>query len=392
MRPKKLDQLVSNLETQPSEGLDRRIAAMIAQAAEQRSGTGLPASAVWRRIMQSKTAQVAALIAIVLISIVVFQLFDSSASVTWAGVIDPLMTAETAVFNIVTRLQDATIEAKIMVMGQRIRYEMESAQGPPIVIFDAERLEMLTLVPERKAAVLVDMTDLVDQAPENYLASIRNVINELESDPNASIERLADVELDGRNAIVFRAQNDDGEMTVWADPETLLPIRLEQRLSGLSVTSTDFQFDPELDPALFSTEIPAGYSTASSQMRSDNATEEKALEGLRIWAQILEDNQFPPDLSTATYQKMPGLRKKLREGTLTLTTQEKLDMAMKIAPFSQFLATLKPEQDWQYVGGGVAFGDASQPVCWYKPIGSETYRVVFGDLSIKEMPKEDLPK
>jgi len=392
MRPKKLDELILNLETQPSESLDRRIAALITQAAKQSSGTGPPALALWRRIMQSKTTKIAAVIAIVLASIVALHLFDSTTSVTWAGVIDPLMTADTAVFNVVIRFQGAMTEAKLMVMGQRIRYELESSQGPPIVIFDAERLQMLSLIPEQKQAVLVDLTNLAEEAPENYLESIRDVIKELENDPNASIDRLPDSEVDGRNAIVFRAKNGNDAMTVWADPETLLPIRLEQIQNGFNIVYTDFQFDVALDPSLFSTDIPAGYSTASSQMDFDDSTEKKAMEGLGIWAQILEDNQFPEDLTTATYQKMPGLRRKLKDGTLTLSTQEKLDIAMKILPFGQFLWSLKPEQDWHYVGAGVPFGDAGKAVCWYKPIGSETYRVVYGDLSVKELDAEDLPK
>ncbi len=30
-------------------------------------------------------------------------------------------------------------------------------------------------------------------------------------------------------------------------------------------------------------------------------------------------------------------------------------------------------------------------VCWYRPKGSRTYRVVYGDLSVKEIEPEDLP-
>jgi hypothetical protein len=30
-------------------------------------------------------------------------------------------------------------------------------------------------------------------------------------------------------------------------------------------------------------------------------------------------------------------------------------------------------------------------VCWYKPVGSQTYRVVYGDLSVRDVAPEDLP-
>ena len=37
-------------------------------------------------------------------------------------------------------------------------------------------------------------------------------------------------------------------------------------------------------------------------------------------------------------------------------------------------------------------GNASKAVFWLRPKGSETYKVIYGDLSIKEVAKADLPK
>jgi hypothetical protein len=254
---------------------------------------------------------------------------------------------------------------------------------------------MLQLFPDKKQACLIDFNDLPDEYSENLLESMRNAIRELQDDPNVSIDRLPDSVVDGRNAVGFHAKSAQDEVTVWADPETLLPIRLEQIQYGLklNIVCTNFQFDVELDPSLFSMDIPEGYRTASGQWDFGESSEKALLEGLRLWAQVLEDNQFPEDLSGATYLKMPGIKKKLRNGTLKLSRQQGLDMALNVmAPFFQFVTSLKPEQDWHYVGASVPFGDASKPVCWYKPIGSKTYRVVYGDLSVKDLPKEDLPK
>ena len=43
------------------------------------------------------------------------------------------------------------------------------------------------------------------------------------------------------------------------------------------------------------------------------------------------------------------------------------------------------------MGKGVKLGDNSRVVCWYRPKGSMTYRVVYGDLSIKDVATKDLP-
>ena len=44
------------------------------------------------------------------------------------------------------------------------------------------------------------------------------------------------------------------------------------------------------------------------------------------------------------------------------------------------------------VGEDVEFGDADTPVCWWKPPGSKTYRVIYGDLSIRDVEPNDLPE
>jgi len=42
-------------------------------------------------------------------------------------------------------------------------------------------------------------------------------------------------------------------------------------------------------------------------------------------------------------------------------------------------------------GEDVRLGDASKAVCWWKPAGSSVYRVVYGDLSIRDVAPGDLP-
>ena len=65
--------------------------------------------------------------------------------------------------------------------------------------------------------------------------------------------------------------------------------------------------------------------------------------------------------------------------------------AAKLTRMMMFIQA-KGGQTWRYVGDGVQLGDGQTPVCWYKPKDSETYRVVYGDLSVKDVPAEDLPE
>ena len=56
-----------------------------------------------------------------------------------------------------------------------------------------------------------------------------------------------------------------------------------------------------------------------------------------------------------------------------------------------FITQQIAEGSWKYLGTGVKLGDKDRMVCWYRPKGSRTYRVVHGDLSIKDVEPEDLP-
>ena len=57
-----------------------------------------------------------------------------------------------------------------------------------------------------------------------------------------------------------------------------------------------------------------------------------------------------------------------------------------------FLQLLEPEGKYHYAGKGVKLGDADTAIFWYRPEGSDTYRVIYGDLSVKEVAPENLPK
>ncbi len=45
----------------------------------------------------------------------------------------------------------------------------------------------------------------------------------------------------------------------------------------------------------------------------------------------------------------------------------------------------------RYAGKNVELGDAETAIFWYRPKDSETYKVIYGDLSIEDVAEEDLP-
>ena len=363
------------------------------QTAEKKVSRSVWIFEIGRIIMKSRISKIAAALVIIVSVVVVIHFLGSTESLALADVVQPILTARTVVFNVIMTEGEGVPITRVMNMGtQRVRSEILSADGKTvqmIVICDYDTSRMLTLNPEQKFAAIIDIKDLLEK-PENFVEIMRNIITELQNDPDVSVESLGKKEIDGRTAKGFRATGPDGELMIWADSQTSLPIRMEQKWRQIHYEFTDFEFDVVLDESLFSMDIPEGYSTMPKAMLSlTDATEQDLVETLRTWAEEIRDGVFPKDFSTEAYMDdVP----KIRKLALQHSQEQNVENAMKFAHGWIFFRLLKPENDWHYVGKGVKFGDAESPVCWYKPTGSQTYRVIFGDLTVKDVLPKDLPK
>ena len=391
---KNVKQLVKKWHVAPRVEMHKRTltAVLKAHAETQKTKMASEQQNIWRIIMRSPITKIAAA-AVIIVSIVagIHYFGGSTESVVWADVVRPILTARTVVFNLITGEGENVPTTRVMNMGtQRVRIEVLSADGKTVqvIVIDYDTFRMLQLIPSKKTAVVIDLKDLPEE-PENVLEELRNMVTEIQNDPDVSVEPLGEKEIDGRVATGFRATGPDGEWTIWADLQTALPIRMEQKWRQIECVCTDFQFDIEMDESLFSMEIPEGYSELRGELPIGSSTEQDLVETLRMWAEIILDGAFPEDFSGQVYVDDV---KKNREKFVKLQDEQKMKMAMKMGPGFIFVQLLKPENDWRYVGKNVKLGDAESPVCWYKPIGSQTYRVIYGDLSIRDILEEELPK
>ena len=123
-------------------------------------------------------------------------------------------------------------------------------------------------------------------------------------------------------------------------------------------------------------------------------TEKDFIETLRIWSEIIRDDTFPEDVNRENGVKaLPVLGQKLDQ--MQVSEQERTEIARKFARGMTFLHVhiLDTDSvDWNYAGAGVKLGDAATAIFWYRPQGSQTYRVIYGDLNVKDVPESDLPK
>jgi hypothetical protein len=107
------------------------------------------------------------------------------------------------------------------------------------------------------------------------------------------------------------------------------------------------------------------------------------------------DGKFPSKMeSSAVNEFVMYQQQKLiaqgQEPSMDMIT----DMQQVIIDMTRgFLLTQSlPEDSWEYAGEDAEFGDETKAIFWYRPEGSETYRVIYADLHVEEVAPRDLPK
>ena len=337
--------------------------------------------------MKSPMTRIAAAAALILVAALGIS-YIMTPSVTWAQVIEPILNARTIAFDLIIGSEDSGMTMHDIVVGSRIRRTMSNIPNMTMVI-DLDNARMLGLDTVGKTAVYTDIAGDLGDRTQSYIKFVRQVIRQLQE---GQVRELGEQVIDGQKAVVFVGKGQNEQVTIWADPKTACPIRIEAKIGQeFSFAMKNFEFDTAVDESLMSMDVPEGYTQQKNEISLGNASEADFVESLRIWAQIIGDGTFPAAIGTeATMQQMPTLVQKLT--IMKVTEQEGTRLGMTFAKGMLFHQILEGQGQWKYAGAGVKFGDAQTPVFWYQPKDSTTYRVIYGDLSVKDVAQENLPK
>jgi outer membrane lipoprotein-sorting protein len=188
----------------------------------------------------------------------------------------------------------------------------------------------------------------------------------------------------------FRVKDEsDGfqDMVLWADPKTRLPVLIEGTVrvgdQEGHITFSDFEFNPVLDEALFRLEPPAGYVLRRVELEV-LSPEDAVSHLLRVYA-ASSGGTFPARLDDwDAYGKAFGEKKNKPLDADFVRVVQALVRVMKFVN--------DPKGDYGYETKGVRFGDADKIIFWYRPQGSATCRVVYGDLRVGDVSADRLPE
>ena len=271
----------------------------------------------------------------------------------------------------------------------KLRSEFELMGMVNITDFEAKKMVMLNPIP--KLAVVMNLKgEAESQKFQSQFEQLRKLLAKSGDAENAKYERLGEKEIDGHRAAGFRYDSPAATVTLWGDPATGYPVRIETIWSGIprtEVTMTDFEINVELQESLFDTKPPADYKVQALDIDIAKPSEEGLVKALRMASEVGE-SAFPDSLDGARIMKlvikytMKGMKvgKQPKDEDVNRMMQETVAMGTGL----QFVLDLPESADAHYAGKGVKRDTKDRPIFWYKPAGTDQYRVIFADLSVKD--------
>ena len=351
------------------------------------SGGPRPTLQIRRTIMKSPVTRIAAAAAVIIVAALGINSIMSP-SVTWAQVVEPILNARNIVFDLIIGNEESGMVQHEIVVGSLMRRTMSNMPNMTMII-DADNEKLLALDTAGKTAAYADISGDLGERHRSFIKFVRQIVTQLQE---GQVEQLDEKVIDGQKAVGFTGKGQNEEVTIWADPETALPIRIEAQIGQeFSFIMKNFEFNADLDESVVSMDVPEGYTLDKAELELGNASEEDLIESLRIWAEIIGDGTFPEAIGTEdTMAQMPVLIQKV--AAMQVSEEKGTEIGMSFAKGMLFHQTLESQGKWNYAGAGVKLGDANTAIFWYQPRGSATYRVIYGDLSVKDIAEDNLPK
>ena len=383
------DRLVTNGKALAQSNLEKDVMNQVIREQNIRLKTATRATdalKIRRTIMKRPMIKIAA--AAVIIIAVLIGINPFGGTITFAEVIEPILNAKTIVFDMILGTDDTGMVTHEIVVGSRMRRNMSNMPNM-IMIIDIDNATLLARDTDAKTAVYADMEGKLGDRHRSYIKFARQIISQLQ---DGQVEELGERVIDGQKTIGFVGRSQNEEVRIWADPETALPIRIEAQIGQeFSFTMKNFEFNAAVDESLVSMDVPDGYTLQETDLDLGNAAEEDFVESLRIWAEIIGDGTFPEAIGTQSAMKqMPLLVQKVT--AMQVSEEKGTEIGMSFAKGMLFHQILESQGEWHYAGASVKLGDADTAIFWYQPQGSATYRVIYGDLSVKDVAAENLPK
>jgi outer membrane lipoprotein-sorting protein len=351
---------------------------------------------------------VAAAVLVACVGLMSWLVPGSGTALAFGDVVEALNSVQSATWKTATEVKRPKNEAVawsgtgMFLAPSHERIETTSGGKKSIQIYDGKKDKAIILDQDAKTVTVINLKNLPSESPYGRtFQGFRDLVASAQNGGAFKAERLDVNNIDGRPAQGFRIHLGAVEVKIWADPKTLLPIRVEETGgdatgSEVRIVMSDFQVGAHLDESLFSLDAPAGY-TIQETMQIDLSKKPAAyLADALKWAAEHNDGVFP-----AAIRGEEGLDGVMRRAGAEMAkkfannkpemTKLVTDMSMKLGGAFGFLFALPPDA-WHYAGKDVKLNAPNRPIFWYQLKTDAKCTVIYADLSIKEVPAEEAPK
>jgi len=338
---------------------------------------------------------VAALITVA-VAFGLYTFIGGGATNAYAQVVDLLHNAHTLTFSIVNQtgvVSMPTVRTEIAFKEPGYMRTSTADGFVTIVHASGGTVRGLNLIPLQKKYMTFEFSNMPDKDKPDGGPYVS--LEKLRALPNQADEALGPKRIDGRTLEGYRVHETDTTTTVWVDPKTGEPARVEMEFAaapGMNMILSDFQVDVPLDDSLFSLDPPAGYEPMGVDLRAnvDEVDEKDFIELLHLWSNWTVDHTFLPTVSGTEIAKIAF--QMAREGKFVGPMAPGYETNQQQVMYDGMLFIGKlPAGTWRYAGQNVPFGDPQTPIFWYRPEGSPTWRVIYANLHVADVAPEDLP-
>ena len=388
------------------------------QSIKQQSTYTLPN--IRRFIMKSPITKLAAAVIIIAVIIGLNPFGNSKTSIVLADVVERFESVP--FFRLTIYLgYDNSDEAKKIEIWKSEDSHVRAHEGNKVIFADFSNKETNIVAFDRVTKQPINNMGYVSMILKELCSegrfSLNTIINIFPSEDGITSVETADTAA-SKETVVFEIKHKETPewISIWALCSSKLPVRMCFH-DPRNNEHGDFFFDYSeqkdvkfFDPDVFTNQV----QEQTTQPSSENVfNEQEVIDVFRRWT-VLSGGKFPSSLGLLAIKDIdPNVDTSFlyngsntQNGAIHFETpyatldrdnpppQEELDKYYNSVIFilmGRVQEVLAQTTDWHYAGQGVKLGDADTAILWYRPKGSEIYRVIYGDLRAKDMEPENLP-
>ncbi|KPK37188.1 MAG: hypothetical protein AMJ65_15210 [Phycisphaerae bacterium SG8_4] len=367
-------------------------------------------------IMRSKLPKLAAA-AMIVIAVLIALNLTSKEGVAWAQLVEHVEKIRTVAYQMKMKMKgiagipegktiESTMEAKMVydqgfAIDTTTRAEDEDIKTKTYVIFEQD--EIVSVIPDKKKYIKMKLTgELLEKLkkdngdPRTMLKqTMEYKYTELGRD---TIDGITVEGIEVTDPAMGAGMFDTIVARLWCDVKTDLPVLMTMKGSAdngamvLDITLDDFNWDVDIDPAELEPNIPDDYDLLAETEVGGGKDGKELIETLKFFSEMA-DGRYPSSLTgmTVVNEFVQALRAKYAgQQPDDEQMKEVMGNIVKLQTVGMSYGLLVQDGNEPAYYGDKVTAEFPHAVLLRWKIADETYRVVFGDLSTRDVTGEKL--